>query len=326
MDLGKPLLSQNHTGHSSQPLSVDMDTGSSEMWVNVPKSKFCRDMERICYITGTFDSKASSTKKLVDHEFKVRYADQSGASGDYVTDHLHLSGQELKNLLFGLGNVTSSRIGKFGIGYPIRKDKPFPTLPEILKNSGLIDNKAFSLWLNDRKASHGSLLFGGVDTPKSHGNLITLPIEKIDGRFEFFLINLTGLRFTHATGNIQFARSILPVPVVLDSGSTLTILPNGIVLEIFDLLKVVVYDNTIPTVDYGLGRENYTLDFTFTTARIRVPMSELVLPILPDQHGNRITKDDSTPLCRLGITYATNPASFRFWATPSSEVPMSYTT
>lgn len=38
-------------------------------------------------------------------------------------------------------------------------------------------------------------------------------------------------------------------------------------------------------------------------------MSELVLPIPPDQDGNERTANDGTRLCRLGITSVVKPTS-----------------
>lgn len=284
------------------------------MWVNVPTSKFCGGEDRNCYSAGTFNLTASRTQKLVNHDFEIHYVDTRGGSGDYVTDDLHFAGQELKDVQFGLGLVSSSRRGFIGIGYPIREayvvnkgGSPFSNLPQILKNEGLINSMAYSLWLNDREASQGSLLFGGVDVAKFHGNLTTLQIEKNHGQFEQFFVNLTDLRFTNATDSSQFAigKSTLPLPVLLDSGSTLMTLPEDIVNEVFSTLKILKHNDKMPVFDCGLGQENSTLDFTFATAKISVPMSELVLPIYPDQDLDVITTDDDIPLCRLGITYDT---------------------
>lgn len=287
----------------------------------MPTSKFCGGRDRNCSIAGTFNPKASTTQKLVNHDFSISYVDKKAASGDYVTDDLHFAGHELKDVQFGLGLASSSQRGFIGLGYPIReayatsqKGNPFPNLPQILKDEGLINTNAYSLWLNNREASHGSLLFGGVDTAKFHGNLTTLPIEKKHGQFEQFLVNLTDLHFSHATNtsnSSQFSsgKSILPLPVLLDSGSTLITLPKDVVHEIFRTLKVVAYDGKSAEIDCGIGYENFTLDFTFSAAKISVPMSELVLPIPPDQDGNEKTEDDGTPLCRLGITYTTKPTT-----------------
>ena len=288
------------------------------MWVNVPTSKFCGGEYRNCSTAGTFTPRASRTQKLVNHDFKIRYVDKKGGSGDYVTDALHFAGQALKDVRFGLGLVSSSRRGFIGIGYPIREayvtnkgGSPFSNLPQILKNEGLINTMAYSLWLNDREASQGSLLFGGVDVAKFHGNLTTLPIEKKHDQFEQFFVNLTDLRFTNAAGSSQFAtgKSTLPLPVLFDSGSTLMTLPEDIVNDVFNAFKVLKHTNRMAVVDCGLRQENFTLDFTFATAKISVPMSELVIPNSPDQDENVFSTDDDTPLCRLGITYATKPTS-----------------
>lgn len=278
----------------------------------MPTSSFCGGKDRNCSVAGTFNPKASRTINLVNHDFKIRYGDNTGGSGDYVTDDLHIAGQELKGVQFGLGLVSSTSRGLIGLGYPIAETlvenkggSPFPNLPQILKNEGLTNSEAYSLWLNDPEANHGSILFGGVDSAKFHGNLTTVPVEKYRGQLSNFFVNLTNLYFNNATGGSQFASagSILPVPVLLDSGSSMMVLPAKIVHEIYHTLKVLIHGDEIPVVDSGLGQETSTLDFTFTTAKVSVPMSELVLPIPPDQHGNE------TPLCRLGITYAAKPTS-----------------
>lgn len=285
------------------------------MWVNVPKSRFCQGSDRNCSDAGTFNPEASSTNTFVNHGFIIRYVDKISASGDFVTDDLHFAGQELKNVQFGLGLVSSSGKGFIGIGYAVREGyvtrmngKPFPNLPQVLKNQGLIKTNAYSLWLNDRKASHGSLSFGGVDTAKFHGNLTTLPIEKTHGQFEKFYVNLTDIHFTNATGSkkIMSGESTPSLPVLLDSGSTLMHLPKDLTSKIFSRFRV---HKDTAVLDCGLRREKSTLDFTFATAKISVPMSELVLPIPPDQDGNERTADDGTRLCRLGITSSVKPTS-----------------
>lgn len=91
------------------------------MWVIVPTSEFCRGNDRNCSYAGTFNPKASSTGIFVNHDFMIRYVYEWGASGDYVTDDLHVAGEELKDVQFGLRLITSSRRGFLGIGYPIRE-------------------------------------------------------------------------------------------------------------------------------------------------------------------------------------------------------------
>jgi yapsin 1 len=45
-----------------------------------------------------------------------------------------------------------------------------------MKNDGFINRAAFSLWLNSLDDADGSLLFGGYDTSKFSGDLVSLPI------------------------------------------------------------------------------------------------------------------------------------------------------
>jgi hypothetical protein len=46
----------------------------------------------------------------------------------------------------------------------------------LLVQQGYITSKAFSLWTNDDSASAGTLLFGGIDTDKFTGELVTIDL------------------------------------------------------------------------------------------------------------------------------------------------------
>lgn len=88
---------------------LDIDTVSSDMWVNVPRSRFCRGRDRNCSFAGFVNPEASRTTNLVNHDLIIRYGDETGALGDYVIGDLHFSCQELKDIQFSLGLVSSSR-------------------------------------------------------------------------------------------------------------------------------------------------------------------------------------------------------------------------
>ena len=45
-----------------------------------------------------------------------------------------------------------------------------------LKLHGYISRRLLSLWLNDQSAATGSILFGGVDPAKYHGELRSTPV------------------------------------------------------------------------------------------------------------------------------------------------------
>lgn len=296
-------------GTPPQKLRLGVDTGSSDLWVNVPTSDYCQEYD--CSGSGTFDPTLSTTNKLVNHNFHIRYIDATGASGDFVADTFNIAGQNLSNLQFGLGFYSTSLKGLIGLGYALNEGSvgndgnPYPNLPQRLLDGGLINTNAYSLWLNDREASSGTLLFGGVDTEKYHGTLTTLPVQKENGGYEEFLITLSDLRLSTTTGSNGFPSgpATSPMPVLLDSGSTSISLPKNLVDEIYDKLHVVRYisDTREAFVNCSFGRDPSTLDFTFATAKISVPMDELVRDPTLDANGDQVLWLNS-PICRLGIS------------------------
>ncbi len=183
----------------------------------------------------------------------------------------------------------------------------YPNVPQYMADNGLTKSNAYSLWLDDLEANTGSILFGGVDTDKFHGTLGTLPIQKALGAFTEFVITLSGVSST-VNGKTQTFSQDLPIPVLLDSGSSLIYLPNDLINALYGAWNVQ-YDNQqqVAIVDCNLANSQDTVDFTFSSPKISVPASELVIPAGTDQLGNTICifgispADGTTPV--LGDTF-----------------------
>jgi len=204
--------------------------------------------------------------------------------------------------------------GILGIGYDInevqvnRNGKPaYPNVPQLLANDGYIQSNAYSLWLNDLVSSTGSILFGGVNTGKFHGQLQTLPVLSVYGVFAEFLITLTGLGITlNGKGSSQtLSSNSLPTAVLLDSGTTLTYLPDQVTQAIFNEVGAQ-YDPAAGAayVPCSLMNNATTIDFTFSSPVISIPMKELVLYPRTNAGGSPITFKDGTPACIFGISPA----------------------
>ncbi|QSZ35474.1 hypothetical protein DSL72_008344 [Monilinia vaccinii-corymbosi] len=307
LDNEETLYFANGTlGTPPQELRFHIDTGSSDLWVNTASSTLCSKQGSPCKAAGTYSANSSSTYRFVSNYFNISYVDGSGASGDYVTDIFTIGGTKLDQLQFGIGYVSSSAEGVLGIGYEINEAQvgrtgklAYNNLPSQMVADGLINSNAYSLWLNDLDASTGSILFGGVDTAKYDGQLATLPIQKESGYYAEFLIVLTEVTL----GDSVIAKN-QALAVLLDSGSSLTYLPDAIAEAIYELVNAK-YDPSAGAayVPCSLASNSSALKFTFTSPTIQVTMDELVIPVT-STNGRQLTFTDGSAACLFGIAPA----------------------
>ena len=288
-------------GTPAQNIRLHIDTGSSDLWANSRSSRICTFRGDPCSGSGTYDANSSSTYKFVSSDFNVSYVDGSGSSGDYATDTINIGGKALERFQFGIGYESSSPEGILGIGYVADEaqvnrvnQKSYSNLPQAMVDGGLIQSNAYSLWLDDVEASTGSILFGGVDIDKYHGQLQSLPIQKEFDQYSEFIITLSGMSLSNQGKNTSLTTD-LPTAVLLDSGSSLTYLPNDLTTAIYNTLQVS-YSNREQTAlaDCSLAERNITLDFTFTSPTISVPISELIINAETAASGNSNRQDPNS--------------------------------
>lgn len=216
-----------------------------------------------------------------------------------ATDTLSIGGQTLTRLQIGIGYTSTLADGILGIGYTADESqvnaanlKSYANLPQAMANAGLIKSNAYSLWLDDLEASTGSIIFGGVDTDKYTGQLQTLPIQKEFGEYAELIITLSSMSIVNG-GKTQSLNTDLPTAVILDSGSSLTYLPNDLTSAIYTALNVQYsQQDGAAFANCDLANENITLDFTFTTPKISIPISELVLSVESVEEGREYPNSD----------------------------------
>ena len=209
-------------------------------------------------------------------------------------------------------------LGVMGIGYKAGESisasiaageggQLYPNVINVLKAEGYINQLAYSLWLNDINSLTGSILFGGVDTAKYHGDLIAVPVQ-LDSEtdaFTSFTVAWTGLSFTSCGKTLDLSPSTA-VPAILDSGTSDLLLPDEIANQVFNGLGVLTdpnYGNLIKcSVLNGAG----TFSFSFGGQggpTINVSLSEFGFPLV-NQDGSQATFNDGSPVCQLGIQAA----------------------
>lgn len=195
--------------------------------------------------------------------------------------------------VLGIGYASNEvQVGRFG-------QSAYPNLPRAMVENGLISSNAYSLWLNDLEANTGSILFGGVNKAKYIGDLKTLPVQTVDGGYSEFIIALTGVAFASESDSHSYSSNSLPAAVLLDSGSSLTYLPDSLVEDIYSDLNVVYEASSgVGYVPCSLADENINITYTFSDPSITVGMGELTL------NSGPLYFRDGTRACVFGIVPA----------------------
>lgn len=291
---------------------MHIDTGSSDLWLNTPQSSLCSSRQQPCDAAGTYTANSSSTYNYIGSYFNISYVDGSGASGDYATDTLRFSGTTLNDFQFGIGYVSTAPQNVLGIGYSANEvqvarsgKSPYNNLPAKLAANGQISSNAYSLWLNDLDSNTGNILFGGIDTDRFSGSLVTVPIQPIGNTYAEFLITMTGVD----VGSTNIADN-MALAVLLDSGTSLTYLPQTIVFAIYDAVNAMYQESdNVAFVPCSLRDQNAHMTFKFSSpASITVALNEMILEV-QDNRGNELTFDNGVAACLFGMVPAGNSAS-----------------
>lgn len=273
-------------GTPPQDVKLHIDTGSSDLWVNTPGSQLCQQYSAECQAAGTYAPNDSSTYEFIDSRFTISYVDGTGSSGDYVSDSFGFGDVSVADLQFGVGYTSSKSVGVLGIGYAAHEvsasyGSVYDNLPQKLVEDGYISTNAYSLWLNDLDASSGEILFGGINADKYTGELQTVPvIPEQGGIYAELIIALTAVGANGKQGSIA---DNLGYAALLDSGSSLMYLPDDIANAIFPAVGAEWDEEQgAAFVDCSLADSTETLDLTFSSPTIRIPMNELVLTASAD--------------------------------------------
>jgi hypothetical protein len=276
---------------------VQLDTGSSNLWVPSADSVECKHHPVICAATGTYSSNKSSTYQLMNADFHAQYGTPEIDIGDYVSDTVHINGVSLPNVTFGLALKESGAgdsFGILGVGYTMNEggyrfnhntSLVYPTVLDQLVTSGTIDRHVFSLFLNDQAAGKGSILFGGVDSGKYTGALTALPIiqNNYNGTMVYleYRVALTSISINSETGNSVLTSSNFSNAALLDSGTTSMDLPMSVAQAIYSGLGAKNLSSTTYVTSCVYMNSNSTLSFQFggpTGPTVNVSFAEILVP------------------------------------------------
>ncbi|KAK2056030.1 eukaryotic aspartyl protease, partial [Colletotrichum caudatum] len=286
-------------GTPGQKSTLHIDTGSSDTWILDKQADLCtsRSLQRQ-YGTGcsdTFNSSQSSTFKVVSaNGFDITYLDGKHIRGDYVQDVVTLDGKTIRDQQLGLAIQTTKAAGLLGLGFTeaTTAQRGYRTILDNMVMQGQIGRKAFSIWLNDLSSAEGTVLFGGIDTEKYIGKLMTLPLinDYYSGKVTSYSVALTGVA-VEAPGQKpeEMAAGSFSPSTVLDSGSTVCLLPDSLTRAVWAKYGVVDAGYGVVDCAWGGARgDGHAIDFEFKGSgsgsgsgggevRVRVPLEEMVL-------------------------------------------------
>lgn len=244
-----------------------------------------------------------------------------------MKDTLTIGGATISALEMGIAHQATLTTGLLGIGYDVNEASNalktgsfiYPSIIDTMVAQSLISTKAYSLYLDDLSSSTGRILFGGLDADKFQGNLIQVPVVPDHYRsngseiFTELKVNMTSFGITTATGNTTNTTTFTEFPIVLDSGTSLTYLPDALAARVYEM--VGAYDDTSSTgavfVNCDMLEKTPGQSFNFgfqNGAEIKVDMTEMVFPLtglfaIPQSYipSSKTLGFSSSNACALGL-------------------------
>lgn len=158
----------------------------------------------------------------------------------------------------------------------------------------------------------GSILFGGLDTAKFTAPLIVLPVQKgPNGTYTDFTVTLSALTFSDPSGKAQYSQDNLTLPVILDSGTTDTYLPDPIASDILTGVGAINNQDYGYIVPCTLSASPDTFSFSFGGPggpTIKVPFAQFVTPVF-NQDGSQPTfRNGGAKVCTWGLLPSGDPS------------------
>ncbi|GMM33030.1 hypothetical protein DASC09_003550 [Saccharomycopsis crataegensis] len=255
-------------GSDNQPVSVVLDTGSSDLWV--PTFQLSAGI-------GYFNPDTSTSYQSSNSSFGISYGDGTYAIGTWGNDTVSIGEDvNVNNVILGVVDNCTASQGVLGIGLQGNEaqGKNYSNMPMLLQQQGYLDNITYSLYLDSADSGSGSILFGAIDLEKYQGELTTLPLVNInDGGMSTevpvaFFVNVTSIDGTDST------LAETTYPGLLDSGTTLLYAPTEVYEAIGEKYGMKSEVGYVHFCDAWKG-QNLTFNFE-NDLQIRVPMDDMM--------------------------------------------------
>lgn len=266
---------------------------------------------------ATVDTSSSTTFSNLSLVFEIEYVDGSEVAGYYFSDTVELAGAQIDTVQMGLADESDVTYGIMGIGFEENESAAtlYPNIIDKFFTEGLIGSRAYSLYLDDLDSSTGSILFGGVDSDKYSGSLIAVPIIKDSAaeNYTSFSITLSSVAAVSSNGTVSTNYSVSSQSVILDSGTTLTYLPETLAASIMATFGAT-YDESLgyATIACSVADDSdLSLEYQFGGSDgpiITVPASELVISTGTSRGGGSSSGSQVAEVetCAFGVSMSSS--------------------
>ncbi|KAJ0123084.1 eukaryotic aspartyl protease [Diaporthe amygdali] len=267
-------------GSNAQAVKIAIDTGSDELFVNpnCNDRDFTQQQQEECTSDGKYTPSSSTTSNVTQETSQIVYG--SGAVNiQYVVDSIGIPGasKNMTEVQFGVATESQDlNEGILGLGFGQGVNLNYSNFVDQLASQGVTNTKAFSVALGTSDTAGGNIIFGGVDTKKFSGSLATSTIQSpASGDIQRYSTQMNSLTFKSGSTSNKYSNSDLSV--VLDTGSSLCLLPTAIVSDMAQDFNAQQDSSGLLVVDCDLQNTDGSLDFAFDGVTISVPFSQFIL-------------------------------------------------
>jgi len=275
-------------GTPPQKVTVLVDTGSSELWINPDCSTApSDDQANTCEDFGHYNPDDSETPPVGPFgENVINYGDPSDPSAstsvnlEYYADTIAIGDATIDNQTFGV--VTESKgqsQGIFGLAPDMEAgfdgDEPYSLVLNSMYEQGVISARVFALDLRHSEAETGAVIYGGIDRSKFIGKLERRPTIKGEQGEYRLGVELDTLGVTMASSSNYHLKG-QDRNVMLDSGTTISRLHWAAAAPILEAIDAVNLDNYY-YVPCHQREDSGSVDFGFGNKTVKVPFSDLIL-------------------------------------------------
>lgn len=241
----------------------------------------------------------------------LRYDDNSFAAGELGSDVLQLGNGSLTiPAMEFIKAYEANTLGVFGIGMPglevsaytLTKPFQYRNFPIRLKDAGITNSVAYSLWLNGKYATTGSVIFGGVDTSKFIGPIVMIElVPTINNQILEFTVTATDVKYYTSPCDQYELFSNATMIALADVGSTSSYLPPPVVDGLAQKLNLTVDQDGDNVRSCKIHTDyNHFITIKISNYELKVPVSDLMLP-KTDLQNNPLYYSNGDPICYLAV-------------------------